>query len=68
MPTCMSCNEEVLNNYMETNEDGKVCCDPCITEKNLEQCRDCKDFFAPDEVKSNGYGETMCNDCYDEYN
>ena len=35
MPICVSCDEVVLNNYMETSDPDKVCCDPCITKKKL---------------------------------
>lgn len=49
--TCTSCNQTIQDNYVETADPDKVCCNPCIDKKNLEQCNECKDFFTQSDIR-----------------
>ena len=70
--TCTSCSQTIQNNYVETADPDKVCCNPCIDKKNLEQCNECKDFFTQSDIReySEDGDETtyLCQKCYVEYN
>ena len=60
--TCTSCKQTIQDNYVETADPDKVCCNPCIDKKNLEQCHECEDFFTQADIRE--YSDDGCDTTY----
>lgn len=69
MPICKGCGNITNNNYYDADamNNDIVWCHKCADEKNIYRCKECKIYFLENDMKSDGSGGHMCNECYDQY-